>query len=165
MEEVPWMESPSVLFADGGMTRLIPRAEDGPARRLNKRTRATLLLTMLAYFMKPDGKFVFLGAVTVAGLLATYSPPVDIAARNAAAAEKQKAADRQAAIEREQRRFVETSTTNTREAAGWGQVVPSDDEKVYQQGRPVLPDPGQEFDTLFHEQTAGGMKFVSGRKY
>ena len=61
-----WLQDPTVLFNNAGITQLVPTSDMNRESKLNAISRMIILLTLLGYLLTMSYKLVLLGVVSLA---------------------------------------------------------------------------------------------------
>lgn len=168
-ESIPWTKDLSVLVAGGAWGDVVPRPGQSQTGRLNTLTRLALALSGGAYLLRNDRKFLAYGAAAILAVVLLH--PEGLVTQDERQAERvaavlQKKKDSDARREDLQSEIVEDRMkfANPREAPGRGQVVPTDDQ-LRLGSRPLLDQPVATYESLFSQQKAGQVKFMSNVQY
>ncbi len=165
---IPWTQDPVVLYAAGAWKLFVPREGQTPVERFNALTRLSLYLTMGAYAMRSEPKFLFMGGTAIIGLMIANMDEIksdkQMLDERVSEVDAVEAKRRASVIQKTRDQFVTNMTTNPRESTGRGQVVPTDEE-LRLGGRPLLNDPFDDYGSLFDEQKVGPLKVVTSKTY
>jgi Flp pilus assembly protein TadG len=78
-----WLQDPTVLFNNAGITQIIPTSDMDREARLNAMSRLIIVLTLLGYLITMSYSVLLLGVISLAGI-AILSTATNAAAQNAA---------------------------------------------------------------------------------
>lgn len=68
-----WLQDPTVLFNNAGITQLVPTSDMNRESKLNAISRMIILLTLLGYLLTMSYKLVLLGVVSLAMIAFLYT--------------------------------------------------------------------------------------------
>jgi hypothetical protein len=78
-----WLQDPTVLFNNAGITQIIPTSDMDREARLNAMSRLIIVLTLLGYLITMSYSVLLLGVISLAGI-AILSTATNAAAQNTA---------------------------------------------------------------------------------
>jgi hypothetical protein len=68
-----WLQDPTVLFNNAGITQLVPTSDMNRESKLNAISRMIILLTLLGYLLTMSYKLILLGVVSLAMIALLYT--------------------------------------------------------------------------------------------
>ena len=80
-----WLNDPSVLFNNAGITQIIPMSDMTREAKLNAISRMIILMTILGYLITMSYKLILLGAISLAMIAFLYTTQIKAAAAAASA--------------------------------------------------------------------------------
>ena len=83
-----WLQDPTVLFNNAGITQIIPTSDMDREARLNAMSRLIIVLTLLGYLITLSYSVLLLGMISLAGIAVLSTATKSAAAAAAAAATK-----------------------------------------------------------------------------
>ena len=83
-----WLQDPTVLFNNAGITQIIPTSDMDREARLNAMSRLIIVLTLLGYLITLSYSVLLLGMISLAGIAILSTATKSAAAAAAAAATK-----------------------------------------------------------------------------
>jgi hypothetical protein len=84
-----WLEDPTVLFNNAGITQIIPTSDMDREARLNAMSRLIIVLTLLGYLITMSYSVLLLGVISLAGI-AILSTATSVASKEAKEAKEAK---------------------------------------------------------------------------
>jgi hypothetical protein len=88
-----WLQDPTVLFNNAGITQIIPTSDMDREARLNAMSRLIIVLTLLGYLITLSYSVLLLGMISLAGIAILSTATKSAAAAAAAAAATKPPAD------------------------------------------------------------------------
>ena len=88
-----WLQDPTVLFNNAGITQIIPTSDMDREARLNAMSRLIIVLTLLGYLITLSYSVLLLGMISLAGIAVLSTATKSAAAAAAAAAAIKPTAD------------------------------------------------------------------------
>jgi hypothetical protein len=88
-----WLQDPTVLFNNAGITQIIPTSDMDREARLNAMSRLIIVLTLLGYLITLSYSVLLLGMISLAGIAVLSTATKSAAAAAAAAAATKPTAD------------------------------------------------------------------------
>lgn len=88
-----WLQDPTVLFNNAGITQIIPTSDMDRDARLNAMSRLIIVLTLLGYLITLSYSVLLLGMISLAGIAILSTATKSAAAAAAAAAATKPTAD------------------------------------------------------------------------
>jgi len=129
-----WLQDPTVLFNNAGITQIIPTSDMDREARLNAMSRLIIVLTLLGYLITLSYSVLLLGMISLAGI-AVLSTATKSAAAAAAAAATKPTADSKEGFSN----YANYNTGRRRKNGDGGAAAPSPSGLTFQAPTPQDP--------------------------